>query len=102
MYRAMGVALSETDQRSAIVAAPMLRPGLAKKPANKRQRTSEVILLDDPAPAMNAANRGMLHRYIGRLPYISLSGAARIGPNAIPSIYKAYGRRETVVERWSS
>lgn len=84
----MGIALSETDQTSAMVALPMLMLGLAKKPANMRQRTSEVILLEAPAPAMNAANKGTLYRYTGRLPYISLSGAAMIGPNAIPSMYK--------------
>lgn len=62
MYKAMGIARDSIGHTSAIVATPVLKPGLANRPAPSRQTIREPIFLDEPAPAMKAAKRGMLHR----------------------------------------
>ena len=52
------IARDSGSHRSVLVPAPMLRGGLAKMPASRRQTMSEPKFCDRPAPRVNKAKTG--------------------------------------------
>jgi hypothetical protein len=69
------------------VPEPMLRLGAAKKPAKNRNTIKVAMLCANPVPSIKSAKIGRLMKMTGRLPNVSLSGAAKGPPNARPSWY---------------
>jgi hypothetical protein len=63
MYTAKVTARDVTGHISAVVPDPMLNPGLAKRPAKKRQMIRDEILRETSALAIKAAKAGTLHKY---------------------------------------
>jgi hypothetical protein len=70
--------------RSAFVPAPTARAGPPNKPAKNRQMITVSIFPASPAPMVKSPKRGIVMRYTGRLPRVSLAGEPIIGPNASP------------------
>jgi len=66
------------------MAVPMLKPGLAKRPAKKRHMTKEVMFCEKPAPRVNTARPGKAQIYTAFLPKVSLDGPAMMGPKDRP------------------
>jgi len=58
-----GTASDVTGHISAVVPDPMLNPGLAKRPAKKRQMIRDEILRETSALAIKAAKARTLHKY---------------------------------------
>ncbi len=67
-------------------------------PARRRQATSPPNVCANPAPRVNRANIGREIMYVAVLPYFSLRGAARTGPNARPRRNREKGKRAAVLE----
>jgi hypothetical protein len=81
---------------------PMLRLGAAKKPAKKRKTTSAAILGANPVPRMKSAKIGRLMKITGRLPNVSLKGAANGPPKARPSWYMENANVAMTLVEWNS
>lgn len=83
---------------SATVPAPTANAGENIIPAKNRRIHNVQIFCENPAPMVKSAPRGGEIRYTIRRPYVSESGAARIGPNPSAMTKKVSGRRATVLE----
>lgn len=84
MKIATGPPLFSGGRKSDTIAVPILRPGLANKPAKNLQTMSEVIVCENPAPNVNAARPGSAQIYTAFLPNVSLEGPATMGPKDSP------------------
>jgi hypothetical protein len=84
-YNDIGPERFSGGQMSLSVPDPILRLGAAKKPAKKRKTTKAAILGANPVPRMKSAKMGRLMKTTGRLPNVSLKGAAKGPPKARPS-----------------
>jgi hypothetical protein len=86
----MGPERFSGGQISLNVPDPILRLGAAKKPAQNLSTTRPAILCTKPVPRMKSAKMGKLMKMRGRLPKVSLSGAANGPPKASPRAYIEY------------
>jgi hypothetical protein len=83
---------------SVIEPPPMLRQGLQKSPAKKRQTRMLAIFFDTAHPMMKSPPSGRLQRYTGSRPYCSLTGLPMTGPRERPTQKSETPSSETVSE----
>jgi hypothetical protein len=87
--------------RSAFVPAPTAKAGPPKSPAKKRQTITVSMFCASPAPRLNNPKTGIVTKYTGLLPNVSLTGEPTIGPQATPMIKNVNPRRPTSVLTWN-
>lgn len=85
-----------------IVAEALPIAGAANRPAKYRQIIKDPIVLEKPAPSVNAANSGLEIKKTIFRPNVSQQGAAMRGPKARPSVYSDKGRMATSSETSNS
>jgi hypothetical protein len=91
-YKDIGPERFSGGQISLSVPEPILRLGAAKKPAQNLRTTSVAMFCANPVPSTKSAKMGRLMKMIGRLPKVSLKGAANGPPKARPSAYIEYAK----------